>query len=108
MKRKMNPASLANLKKSEPYRFTSETGRECAKKGGQASGAARKRKKEMAAFAAQIADTTVTKEALKKKLTDIGIEDPEACNNVLVPAAVFREAIRGNMTAVEKWVEDTM
>ena len=105
MKRKMNPASLANLKKSEPYRFTSETGRECAKKGGQASGAARKRKKEMAAFAAQIADTTVTKEALKKKLTDIGIEDPEACNNVLVPAAVFREAIRGNMTAVEKWVE---
>ena len=105
MKRKMNPASLANLKKSEPYRFTSETGRECAKKGGQASGAARKRKKEMAAFAAQIADTTVTKEALKKKLTDIGIEDPEACTNVLVPAAVFREAIRGNMTAVEKWVE---
>ena len=105
MKRRKTQAELDNLKKGKATQFTSETGRECGKKGGPAAAAARKRNREMAEFAARIADVLITKESLKKKLTDIGIEDPEVCNNVLVPAAVFRQAIAGNMTAVEKWVE---
>jgi PBSX family phage terminase large subunit len=98
VKKHMTEAQLQNLEKGKKTRFNSETGR----KAQIASTAVKTRKKEMAKFATVLADTTITNEEAKKKLTDLGISgDQELCNYMLVPAAIFREAANGNMTAVE-------
>jgi len=98
----MTPAQLENLKKGR--RFTPDNASENGRKGQAASVVAKKRRKEMAQFATVIADTTIPTEEAKKSLTDLGIsKDRELTNNMLVPAAVFREAVGGDMTAVEKW-----
>lgn len=69
-----------NLKKGEPYRFrTGEQQVEIARKGGIASGEARRRKKAMRDTAKMLLDMQVPKAAkeLKQKLAVMGISEED-------------------------------
>ena len=76
--------------------------REIAKKGGIASGRARRQKKTLSELAKMIAENPAPT-AAKKKLTKMGISDEDANNNACIVAAVYDKAIKGNMQAVDKW-----
>ena len=73
-----------------------------AKKGGIASGQARRQKKTLSELAKMIAENPAPT-AAKKKLTKMGISDEDANNNACIVAAVYDKAIKGNMQAVDKW-----
>lgn len=73
-----------------------------AKKGGIASGQARRQKKTLSELAKMIAENPAPT-AAKKKLTKMGISDEDANNNACIVAAVYDKAIKGNMQAVGKW-----
>ena len=85
------------------FDFTSEQSRTAAaengRKGGIASGQARRQKKTLSELAKMIAENP----AAKKKLTKMGISDEDANNNACIVAAVYDKAIKGNMQAVDKW-----
>lgn len=80
--------------------------RENARKAGIASGAARRRRKNLSELAKIIAENPVP-EAAKAKLAKMGIEDEDANNNALVAVSVYKKAIQGNMQAVDKWEQLT-
>jgi phage terminase large subunit len=77
-----------------------------AKKGGIASGQARRRKKTLSELAKMIAENPAPT-AAKKKLTKMGISDEDANNNACIVAAVYDKAVKGNMQAVDKWEQLT-
>lgn len=81
---------------------TSSELREMARKGGIASGRARRQKKTLSELAKMIAENPAPT-AAKKKLTKMGISDEDANNNACIVAAVYDKAIKGNMQAVDKW-----
>lgn len=76
--------------------------REITRKGGIASGRARRQKKTLSELAKMIAENPAPT-AAKKKLTKMGISDEDANNNACIVAAVYNKAIKGNMQAVDKW-----
>lgn len=76
--------------------------REMTRKGGIASGRARRQKKTLSELAKMIAENPAPT-AAKKKLTKMGISDEDANNNACIVAAVYDKAIKGNMQAVDKW-----
>ena len=76
--------------------------REMTRKGGIASGQARRQKKTLSELAKMIAENPAPT-AAKKKLTKMGISDEDANNNACIVAAVYDKAIKGNMQAVDKW-----
>lgn len=88
------------------FDFTSEQSRTAAaengRKGGIASGQARRQKKTLSELAKMIAENPAPT-AAKKKLTKMGISDEDANNNACIVAAVYDKAIKGNMQAVDKW-----
>lgn len=94
----------------ESFDFTSEQNRaEAAKngrKGGIASGKARRQKKTLSELAKMIAENPAPTSA-KKKLTKMGISDEDANNNACIVAAVYDKAVKGNMQAVDKWEQLT-
>lgn len=76
--------------------------REMTRKGGIASGQARRQKKTLSELAKMIAENPAPT-AAKKKLTKMGISDEDTNNNACIVAAVYDKAIKGNMRAVDKW-----
>lgn len=76
--------------------------REMTRKGGIASGQARRQKKTLSELAKMIAENPAPT-AAKKKLTKMGISDEDANNNACIVAAVYDKAIKGNIQAVDKW-----
>ena len=99
----MNVDRMANEKNLIPNseRTPSEL-REMTRKGGIASGQARRQKKTLSELAKMIAENPAPT-AAKKKLTKMGISDEDANNNACIVAAVYDKAIKGNMQAVDKW-----
>lgn len=100
-------ANAKNLEKGKKTQFRS--GEEAAKKGqlgGIASGAARRQKKDLRDLAKMIAAAPASAKDTKA-LEKIGIEEENATNNARVVAAVFEEAVGGNIKAVEKWEQYT-
>ena len=85
---------------------TKEEQKEIARKGGKASGVARRQKKALSDLARMIAEAPASAKDTKA-LARIGIEEESATNNARVVAAVFEEAVSGNIKAVEKWEEYT-
>ena len=94
----------------ESFDFTSEQSRTEAaqngRKGGIASGQARRQKKTLSELAKMIAENPAPTSA-KKKLTKMGISDEDANNNACIVAAVYDKAVKGNMRAVDKWEQLT-
>lgn len=96
-------ANDQNLNNGVTTQFrTGEEQARIAKKGGIASGQARRQKKTLSELAKIIAENPAPT-AAKKKLTKMGISDEDANNNACIVAAVYDKAIKGNMQAVDKW-----
>ena len=76
--------------------------RENGRKGGIASGQARRRKKTLSELAKMIADNPAP-DNTRAKLAKMGISDEDANNNAVVAASIYAKAIKGNMQAVDKW-----
>nr|DAT58389.1 MAG TPA: terminase large subunit [Caudoviricetes sp.] len=95
---------MANEKNLKP--FTDNQSREKAvrngRKGGIASGVAKRQKKTLSDLAKMIAETPAP-DAARRKLELMGIEAEDASNNALIAASVYSKAVKGNMQAVEKW-----
>ena len=94
-----------NLKKGEPYRFrTGEQQVETARKGGIASGEARRRKKAMRDTAKMLLDMQVPKAAkeLKQKLAVMGISEED-----FTMVGVINQAMKGN-TKAAAFLRDTV
>lgn len=99
-----------NLKKGEPYRFrTGEQQVETARKGGIASGEARRRKKAMRDTAKMLLDMQVPKAAkeLKQKLAVMGISEEDFTYQTAVMVGVINQAMKGN-TKAAAFLRDTV
>jgi len=79
---------------------------ENGRKGGIASGEARRAKKSRREIAQIIASSKVDGKN-SKMLEALGIEADDATNDALLTASILKHAIDGNMHAVEKWQELT-
>lgn len=94
----------ANLKP-----FTSDQNREEAakngRKGGIASGQARRTRKKLSAIAATIAANPIPKDMKKGRaaLERMGVADEDMTCDALVVAGVYGQACKGDTKAVEKW-----
>ena len=96
-------ANEKNLKNGEAHKFRAgEEQARIAKKGGVASGRARRQKRTLSDLAKMIADNPAP-DAARRKLELIGIEAEDASNNAVIVASVYSKAVKGNMQAVEKW-----
>lgn len=81
---------------------------ETARKGGIASGAAR-RAPSLSSIAKKIAAAPITNKKNKKQILEVmgGEKDEEITNNALIVMGVYMSAASGDMKAVEKWEEWT-
>lgn len=94
---------MANEKNLRPGSMQSKSEvRENGRKGGIASGQARRRKKTLSELAKMIADNPAPDNA-RAKLAKMGISDEDANNNAVVAASIYAKAVKGNMQAVDKW-----
>lgn len=94
---------MANEKNLRPGSMQSKSeARANGKKGGIASGQARRRKKTLSELAKMIADNPAP-DNTRAKLAKMGISDEDANNNAVVVASIYAKAIKGNMQAVDKW-----
>jgi len=98
----MNDGNLIPNKERTPSEL-----REMTRKGGIASGEARRRKKSMAELARQIAGSPVTSNKLQKQLKEFGVDEDDQTYNAVATMAVLKAVTEGNVKAVEKWQELT-
>lgn len=96
-------ANERNLSNGTQTQFQSgENAARNGRKGGIASGVAKRQKKTLSDLAKMIADNPAP-DAARRKLEQIGIESEDASNNAVIVASVYSKAVKGNMQAVEKW-----
>lgn len=94
-----------NLKNVEATQFRSGCeAAENGKKGGIASGEARRRKASMAQIA-QMISTAPAPDKFKRNLQEFGVTDEAMSNNALVTLGLFQKAAKGDVNAVQKWDE---
>lgn len=71
------------------------------KKGGEASGKARRKKKQMKDMFEYILQLDVTDEKLRKQMEEMGIADEQMTINALTCYAMVRKAVEGDTKAAE-------
>ena len=77
--------------------FTKENAAEMGRKGGTASQKVQKKKKQCLAAILELEPS----ERNKEKLIDMGLEDEELSNQMLLAATMFNKATRGDVRAAE-------
>lgn len=80
--------------------------REAGKKGGVASGIARRKKRTMKNAAKFLLDMGVAEEKMKDTMRAFGLEDEDLTNQMAVMISVFRSALTGDVRAAE-FLRDT-
>ena len=80
--------------------FTKENAAEMGRKGGAASQKVQKKKKKLKQCLAAILELEPSKRN-KEKLIDMGLEDDELSNQMLLAATMFNKATRGDVRAAE-------
>lgn len=103
-------ANEENLKKGAPYRFrTGEQQVEIARRGGIASGEARRRKKTMKETARMLLDMEIPDAAkeLKKRLKVMGISEEDFTYQSAVMVGILNQAMKGN-TKAAAFLRDTV
>lgn len=103
-------ANEENLKKGEPYRFrTGEKQVEVARRGGIASGEARRRKKTMRETAKMLLDMEIPNAAkeLKAKMKAMGISEEDFTYQSAVMIGILNQAMKGN-TKAASFLRDTV
>lgn len=103
MARKQSKAQLDNLKNGKKFKAGDKATKEAAKRGGKASGEAKRRNKTIYQLAKTVADAGISNTAARKELESIGLEGDDLVNDAMVVAGVFQAAVNGNIAAVEKW-----
>ena len=99
-------ATEKNLKKGRKTQFkTGSEAAESGRKGGKASGDARRKKKNLAEMAMVLADAPVTNERKRQKLQALGFEDGDMVGDALAVNGIFEAAQKGSVPAFEKWEE---
>lgn len=100
---------MANEQNLTP--FTSDQSREEAvkngRKGGIASGVAKRKKKTLRELASIMAAAPIESKATRKRLAKLGFEEDDMTNDALVTQALFYKALEGDVKAIEKWEELT-
>lgn len=102
-------ANEENLKKGAPFRFrTGEQQVETARRGGIASGEARRRKKTMKETAKMLLDMEIPDAAkeLKAKLKVMGISEEDFTYQSAVMVGILNQAMKGN-TKAAAFLRDT-
>lgn len=94
------------MSKEDLIPFTKETAKESGRKGGIASGKARRRKRDMKQ-AMNMLLSAPANEANKEKLKSLGIDPDEADNQMLMLAVAMQKALKGDMRAIEYITELT-
>ena len=103
-------ANEENLKKGAPFRFrTGEQQVETARRGGIASGEARRRKKTMKETAKMLLDMEIPDAAkeLKVKLKVMGISEEDFTYQSAVMVGILNQAMKGN-TKAAAFLRDTV
>lgn len=103
-------ANEENLKKGAPFRFrTGEQQVETARRGGIASGEARRRKKTMKETAKMLLDMEIPDAAkeLKAKLKVMGISEDDFTYQSAVMVGILNQAMKGN-TKAAAFLRDTV
>ncbi len=103
-------ANEENLKKGAPYRFrTGEKQVEIARKGGIASGEARRRKKTMRETAKMLLDMEIpnTAKELRKKLKLMGVSEDDFTYQSALMVGILNQAMKGN-TKAASFLRDTV
>ena len=103
-------ANEENLKKVAPFRFrTGEQQVETARRGGIASGEARRRKKTMKETAKMLLDMEIPDAAkeLKAKLKVMGISEEDFTYQSAVMVGILNQAMKGN-TKAAAFLRDTV
>ena len=95
--------SLENLKKGTP--FTTENAREYGMRGKIRSDEVKKKRKDMARMLSIIAEGDITDEEVKEKLSAVGFADEDMQNEALVADALYERCKKGDVRAIEKWIE---
>ena len=80
---------------------------EMGRKGGIASGVARRKKKTLRELASIMAAAPIESKATRKRLAKLGFEEDDMTNDALVTQALFYKALEGDVKAIEKWEELT-
>ena len=98
-----------NLKKGKATRFKSgEKAAESGRKGGIASGKAKRKKKALAEMARTFAALPVLAEE-KKRLKKYGVADEDMIQQMALVASMFEEGISGNTKAaalIAEWIAE--
>lgn len=98
---------MANLQNLTP--FTSDQNREEAakngKKGGVASGAARRQKKTIRELAAIMGNTAIQDEKSKAVLAKMGVDAENMSYNASIVAVIIKQALKGNTKNIDQWLE---
>lgn len=103
-------ANEENLKKGAPFRFrTGEQQVETARRGGIASGEARRRKKTMKETAKMLLDMEIPDAAkeLKAKMKVMGISEEDFTYQSAVMVGILNQAMKGN-TKAAAFLRDTV
>lgn len=90
----MNEKSKKNL-----VRFTPETAKKLGSKGGKASVQTRRRKKKMKQAMDMLLSLPVS-DVNKTKLEQMGIDEADADNQMLMLTVAFQQAVKGNVKAM--------
>lgn len=96
-------ANEQNLKKFG----TEKEPREAGRKGGVASGKARRRKRAMKDAAKLLLDMPVAQEGIASQMKAMGIDERDLTNQMAVIISVFKEAMSGDIRAAE-FLRDTI
>lgn len=89
-----------------PVRSTDEA-KERGKKGGKASGAARRKKKSMREAASVLMNMDIQSDKTKQTLAKLGISEDDMNYSMAIMAAMMNEAAKGNVKAAA-FIRDTM
>ena len=100
-------ARINNLKNTEATQFgngleAAENGR----KGGKASGEARRRAKTYREIA-RIINEAPANDAMKAAMKQLNIDSDGATNSYAVPLGLYQGVVAGNVQSIEKWMELT-
>lgn len=100
---------MANIQNLRPRKMTSETAAEIGRKGGLASGEAKRNSKRLKQYMDTILDMDIKDEKVKKELIDIGIAKKHLNNCMRLVLSLYNSALNGNIPAfkeIRKIVEE--
>lgn len=86
---------------------TPEELREITRKGGIASGVARRKKKTLKELLEAVAEKNVQSDKIKKTLSDLGFEDNEQTYNLAIAVRIMNGALNGDHKSISEYMDGT-